>query len=65
METLSPEGWLTRVQGKGYFLWEPYPAVTETDFELIMDAKINRMYASHVMIVLWFMIYLWRKQIRK
>ena len=58
METLIPEGWFTRGQGKGSFLWDSSPAVTEIDFELIMDAKINRMYSSHVMIVLWFMIYL-------
>ena len=41
LESLSPEGWLTRGKGQGDYLWDTAPAATETDLELTMDSKIK------------------------
>ena len=65
METLSPEGWLARVQDWSAFLWAGSLVVTQIFLKLIMDSKLKMPYPSHVMIVPRLMAYMYRKQLGK
>ena len=41
LETLRPDDWFIRGQGKGAYVWAPAPEATETAVELIMNSKFK------------------------
>ena len=55
---------LVKKKGDG-LLWEPIPAVSETELELLMESQIQRPYKYHLMMVPCLINFLWRKNMGK
>ena len=63
MTSISAKDWF---EHKGdNLLWVTHPYASDTELKFLFESQLQRPYKKHLMVVLWIMIFLWRKKIAK